>query len=247
MVYTHFARDYDRMMHDVDYAGWAEYLCSFLEEHENVGSVLDCACGTGNITLALANRGYAVTGLDLSSDMLNTAQEKARNAGLRIPFICQDMRDIALHHAVDAVVCVCDGINYLRGEADLLQFLASANRTLRSGGLLLFDLSSEYKLRCVLGDKPYFEDSDSYTYLWTNRYHDKTHDCELSLTVFSRETGSRLYRRYDETHIQHAFLQAEIECALKESGFSLLGVFDAFTRNAPTETTLRIQFVCRKD
>ena len=114
-AYSAFAAGYDRMMGDVDYDGWAEYIDGFLRA-AGAKSVLECACGTGSLTVRLARKGYAMTGADLSEDMLMAARQKALDAGLRfLPFVCQDMRRIALHKPVDAVVAACDGVGLLPG------------------------------------------------------------------------------------------------------------------------------------
>ena len=67
-AYSAFAAGYDRMMADVDYDGWANYIDGFLRE-AGAKSVLECACGTGSLTVRLARKGYAMTGADLSEDM----------------------------------------------------------------------------------------------------------------------------------------------------------------------------------
>ncbi|MCL2672542.1 MAG: class I SAM-dependent methyltransferase [Clostridiales bacterium] len=244
MAYKDFAKDYDRMMHDVDYDAWASYIDSFLRECKSK-TVLDCACGTGNITLRLAQLGYAMTGSDLSEEMLFIAQEKARALGRCIPFVQQDMRKLRLHKPVDAIVCACDGVNYLRGKSDLSAFLRAAWQALKPGGLLVFDLSSVYKLAHILSDKQYFEDNDDYTYLWYNSYDPAARDCELTLSVFARE--GEVYRRYDEVQVQHAFTQGEIETALLACGFVDIRAYAAFTSEAPGAETERVQFVCRKE
>lgn len=70
--------------------------CSGLWAAEKL-RVTDCACGTGEITLRLARAGHIMTGVDISGDMLRIASEKARRAALKIPFVEQDMRKLALH------------------------------------------------------------------------------------------------------------------------------------------------------
>ena len=88
-AYEKLAAVYDRFMEDVDYQRWAQGLAAWIGARTQVA---DLACGTGNLTLPLARMGYGVTGVDLSADMLMVAQDKARRAGLRIPFIRQDVR-----------------------------------------------------------------------------------------------------------------------------------------------------------
>ena len=237
MQYGEFARLYDGLMADVDYDGWAAYLASFLPAG---AAAAECACGTGAITLRLARMGFRVTGLDISPSMLEVAAEKARQAGLRIPFVCQDMAGLALHRPVDAVIAACDGVNYLTEQAELKGFFSAAHSALRPGGQLLFDISSPYKIEAVLGCNTFGEDDGETAYLWRNLYDPESRLIEMNLTFFLRE-GSR-YRRFTERHVQRAHLPEELCAALRQAGFSVAGVYAALTREPPGERTERIQF-----
>ncbi len=218
--YGKFASVYDLLMQDVPYAAWARYLVGILSKHDVLpsASVLDCACGTGAFSIRLAQEGYSVTGCDRSPEMLAIAQEKARKAGVRIPFVQQDMRELTLHKPVDAINCACDGVNYLLGDEDLSAFLASANRALKPNGLLLFDVSSAYKLEHILGGHTYGDDTKGCTYLWRNRYDPTAHLLEMKLAFFLT-TEDGVYTRFDERHIQRAYRTEELATALEHAGF----------------------------
>ena len=168
-MYTGFAEVYDRLMSDVDYPAWAAFYTELLRSRGISGGTLcECACGTGGLTLPLQRAGWQVTGADLSQEMLEQAQRKAREEGLPVRFVCQDMRRLQLHHPVDAVLATCDGVNYLLKEKDLTAFLRSAWTALRPGGCLAFDVSTPRKLSKVLGDSLLAEDTPEITYLWQN-------------------------------------------------------------------------------
>ncbi len=238
--YGKFADVYDSLMRDVDYAEWTAYLTAFLKECGGVHTVLDCACGTGEFAIRLAREGYSVTGIDASEDMLRVAQEKARAQGLTIPFVCQDMRRLALHRPVDAILCACDGVNYLTGMADVRAFFKSAAAALKPGGVLLFDISSRYKLERILGGNMFGEVEEGYAYLWRNRYDEKSRLCEMELTFFIKR-GS-LYGRFDERHVQRGHSVRELTEALEFAGFRQISSFAAFTKDPPVTDTERIQF-----
>ena len=245
-MYREFASVYDPLMSEVDYDAWAEYLIGFLKERlgQPPKAVAECACGTGEITLRLAKAGYAVTGLDLSPEMLSVAAEKARRAGRQIPFVRQDMRFLSLHKPVDAVIAACDGVNYLTSREQVQNFLNAAFRALKSGGILLFDVSSRYKLSTVLGDNTFGEDNGEQAYLWRNHYDNETKLIEMQLTFF-RKKGT-LYERFPETHIQRAHSEKELLNALTRAGFQDCVCFDAFTRSEPKADSERLQFAAYK-
>lgn len=165
-MYGDFAGMYDPLMKDVDYDSWAEYLLRFMGAEKL--RVTDCACGTGEITLRLARAGHIMTGVDISGDMLRIASEKARRAALKIPFVEQDMRKLALHRPQDAIICACDGVNYLDSLNAAEEFFEAANAALKVGGLLLFDISSQYKLENILGCNTFAEDEQGGAYIWND-------------------------------------------------------------------------------
>ena len=245
MQYGKFAATYDAMMHDVDRTAWADYLDGFLRE-AGAREVMDCACGTGAMTIELYQRGYRVLGNDVSPDMLMQARSNAYAARCKeIVFICEDMRKLSIHKPIDAIVSVCDGVNYLTQRRDVGSFFRRAHDCLKPGGLLLFDVSSQYKLSKVLGSNTFTEETDDYAYIWKNAYDARTKLCEMQLTCFVKN-GTQ-YDRFAETHLQRAYTEQELTDLLTEAGFSDVQAFHAFTREPVRADSERIQFAARKE
>ncbi len=242
MQYSRFAEVYDALMANVDYGLWAKYIASFLPQGE--ASVAECACGTGEITLRLKRMGYRVTGIDISEEMLRVASEKARAAGLKIPFVRQDMCTLSLHKRMDAVVCACDGVNYLNSMDAVRRFFKSTSLSLNDGGVLLFDISSQHKLSRTLGCNSLGYDDGERAYVWKNCYDPNSRLLEMELSFFVKNGG--FYERFTETHVQRAHSQKEMLKALNAAGFEKIQVFDAFTRDAPEKNSQRLQFVAHK-
>lgn len=238
--YSEFAKVYDRMMHDVDRDEWIAYLDGFLRQN-GAHDVMDCACGTGANAIRLYQRGYHVTGNDVSPEMLIEARNNAFRQGAKgIIFICEDMRKLAIHKPIDAIICVCDGVNYLTSLKDVESFFTHATRCLKPGGLLLFDVSSPYKFRRILSTNTFTEETDSYAYIWKNNYDPKSRLCEMTLTGFIRD--GEQFNRFTESHIQRAHTTDELRTALKKAGFSNIQTFHAFTREPVKPNSERIQF-----
>ena len=243
--YTAFAQVYDRMMHDVDRDAWIAYLDGFLKESD-AHDIMDCACGTGANAIRLYRLGYHVTGNDASPEMLMEARNNAfRNGAKGIIFICEDMRKLKIHKQIDAIVCVCDGVNYLTSLSDVRSFFAHAYACLKPGGVLLFDVSSRYKFRKVLGTNTFTEETKDYAYIWKNNYDAASKLCEMTLTVFQKQ--GELYDRFTETHLQRAHSEDELTKALLTSGFETVQTYDAFTRDPVLPASERIQFVAKKE
>lgn len=81
-------------------------------------SVLDVGCGTGRHAVELASRGYAVTGIDLSAEMLTRAQEKARAANVEVELIPADASCFSLDKKFDGAICLCEGAFGLLSSGD---------------------------------------------------------------------------------------------------------------------------------
>lgn len=243
MQYEELAKVYDPLMAEVGRGEWAEYLRGFLPAG---GDILECACGTGEMSIRLARMGFSVTATDSSEDMLGVASRKQRAAGLagaKLRFVKMDMRALTLHKKADAVIACCDGVNYLTSRADVKKFFASANSVLKPGGLLLFDISSRHKLSEVLGNNAFVENGRDIAYLWQNAYDPDTKLIKMELSFFRREGG--LYRRFDETHIQRAHSVRELGSWLEEAGFSW-EAYGFLKREQPAQDEERIQFIARK-
>jgi SAM-dependent methyltransferase len=233
---------YDALGHH-DSAAWGAYVVSLLGDAgiKPGGRLVDAACGTGGIALELFRAGYAVLGVDISERMLTAASQKAAEAGAAVTFVRQDIRALRVHAPVDGILCACDAVNYLPEDADLASFLLSARRSLRKGGALLFDISSEEKLRAMDGQL-YGEETDDCAYLWTNSVDEGARVITMDITLFIRRRGQESFRREREQHRLRMWSAEEIQVALVKAGYALKGMYAAFTREAPASGCDRIQF-----
>ena len=248
--YTVLAGLYDDYMDDVDRDQWARYAMSCISRAAvgRSASILECGCGTGAITIPLKKAGYNIVGTDISENMLAVAAENARNAGVTVPFVRMDMRSISVHRPVDVVLACCDCVNYLTSPEDVQAFFRSAHDALRIGGVLLFDISSAYKLGYLLGWNSFTDSREDSAYLWQNNFDEESRLIEMRLEFFirsdekSEKTGKPLYERHSETHIQRAHTEEELYTWLREAGFSSIHAFNAFTFDTPDPDAERIQY-----
>lgn len=244
-MYTDFAYVYDKLMHDVDYGKWADYIeAIFAANGLKPSLVLDLGCGTGSFCMEMTGRGYEMIGIDGSADMLSCAKTKAVNGGLDILYLNQDIADFELYGTVDAIVCLMDTVNYITHKKDVSRLFKLVKNYLNPGGLFIFDINSDYKLEHILGNNIFYEVNDEVTYIWANSYDRRTKICEFDLTFFAREGDT--YRRYDEVHFERAFSRAEIKEMVASTGMDVLNMYNELSFSTPSQKSKRIFFVCRK-
>lgn len=246
-AYTSFASVYDTFMDNIPYEEWAEYLTKLLREYNiKDGLVLDLGCGTGNMTELLAESGYDMIGIDNAEDMLDIAMEKRAKSGHDILYLLQDMREFELYGTVKAIVSICDSINYITEEEELLEVFRLVNNYLDPKGVFIFDFNTVYKYSEVLGNQTIAEDREDCSFIWDNYYYDEEQINEYELSLFIKEDHSDLYRKYQETHFQKAYDLKTIQRLVEQSGLEYITAYDAFTKNPPTKESERIYVVARE-
>ena len=246
-AYTSFASVYDTFMDNIPYEEWAEYLIGLLKEYGiQDGLVADLGCGTGNMTELLSAAGYDMIGIDNAEEMLEIAMEKKATSGKDILYLLQDMREFELYGTVGAIVSICDSINYITEEEDLLEVFRLVNNYLDPKGIFIFDFNTEYKYKYVLGDQTIAEDREDCSFIWDNYYYEDEKMNEYELSLFIREGEDGLYRKYQETHFQKAYDLKTIQSLIEQSGLEYMTAYDAFTKDAPSEESERIYVIARE-
>ena len=245
-AYTSFAQVYDLFMDNIPYLEWCNYITSLLQEHQITdGLILDLGCGTGTLTEALSKKGYDMIGIDSSPEMLEIATEKHLASGSNSLYLLQDMRNFELYGTVKAVISICDSINYILTQEELIQVFSLVNNYLDPEGIFLFDLNTEYKYHTLLADNTIAEVREDSSFIWENYYDFDTKINEYNLTLFLKEK-KELYRRYTETHYQRSYSLEDIQSALEKAGLTFLAAYDAFTREPVKEDSERIYLLARE-
>ena len=267
-AYTDFASVYDIFMDDTPYEEWASYIMDLLEEYGVAGGdlpeaesarqkalavernvVVDLGCGTGTLTELLADRGCDMIGIDASQEMLNIALEKREKSGKEILYLCQDMRELELYGTAGAVISVCDSLNYLLEEEEMLRVFRLVNNYLYPGGVFLFDFNTVYKYETVIGDSVIAESREDCSFIWENYYDAEGQINEYDLTIFARtenQDGEDIFRRFTETHYQRGYTLEEMRGMVEKAGMEFVRAEDADTRGEVREESERIYVIARE-
>ena len=260
-AYTGFASVYDIFMDNVPYKEWGEYIHGLLKEYGvKDGLLLDLGCGTGAMTEILAEYGYDMIGVDNSEDMLDLAMEKRIESGHDILYLLQDMREFELYGTVNAIVSVCDSVNYITEPEELQEVFRLVNNYLDPKGVFIFDFNTVHKYRDVMGDTVIAEDRGECSFIWDNYYYEEERINEYELTLFIQEESEQeeeleaedeiqdgaLYRRYHETHYQRGYTVEEMKQLIEAAGLEYVAAYDAFSHKAPDQESERVYIVARE-
>lgn len=273
-AYTDFAQVYDEFMDETPYEEWCAFLVGMLgryglkevadedsrlfddtyvisdgpnEQHlrQERNTILDLGCGTGTLTQLLARKGYDMIGVDNAQEMLQIAMEKRDESGLDILYLLQDMREFELYGTVGAVVSVCDSINYLLEEEEVLRTFKLVHTYLYPGGVFIFDFNTVYKYSQIIGDATIAENREDCSFIWENYYHEAEEINEYDLTIFVRSKEA-LFQRFQETHYQRGYRLEQMCRLVEQAGLKILETLDADTREAAGQESERVYIVAKK-
>ncbi len=263
-AYTDFAYVYDTFMDETPYEQW----CSFIEEmiarygiskphtgnsliekdplESEKNLVLDLGCGTGTLTQMLALDGFDMIGIDISQDMLDIAMEKKQKSGHEILYLLQDMRSFELYSTVGTIISVCDSLNYILSEDELLQVFLLVNNYLFPGGIFIFDFNTVYKYKEVIGDTTIAENREDCSFIWDNFYHEEEQINEYEVTIFvKKDEDDNCYRKFSETHYQRGYTVEQMINLVEKAGLKPELILDADTQEEVTAQSERVYVVAK--
>ncbi len=245
MSYDIFSGFYDRLTDNVEYEKRADYFCRLLSMcNIKDGILLDLGCGTGSMSVKMAEKGFDVIGVDISIGMLGIAQQKMYESGRKILFLNQPMQDIDLYGTVDCAICVLDGINHLNNSDEVRQTFEKVSLFMNKGGAFAFDVNTIHKHKNVLADNAFIYEFDDLFCAWQNNYNEEDNSVDITLDFFEEEDG--VYYRSDESFSEQAYELDEISAWLEEAGFEIIGIYDDLTTDPVRPDSERAVFLAKK-
>ncbi|MBQ8395106.1 MAG: methyltransferase domain-containing protein [Clostridia bacterium] len=218
-AYVNLAKWFEYLNDDCGYENWSKYLLEKLRA-DDLTDGLDVGCGGGWFTRAFGRAGYSMTGLDISAEMLDFAQETALKEGVRGEYLLGDITKFRSPKKFTFVTAINDCFNYIP-KTKLDGAFKNIRSVLQKDGILLFDISSPRKFREKIANTVSVDDRDDVTYFSFNR--EETDGVTMDVTLFVKRPDGG-YERLDETHRQYLHTEEEILAALQRNGFTPLCV-----------------------
>lgn len=252
-VFNSYARYYDLLYRDKDYAAEAQHVHDNIQRHyPGAQSVLELGCGTGAHAIHLASMGYAIHGVDRSHEMLTAANRRLKDASAdiapRIRFSPGDIRQVRLDERFDAVIALFHVVSYLPTNDDLKAAFTTARCHLGAGGIFLFDC---WYGPAVLTDPPAVrvkrmeDDEASVVRIAEPVMHPNENLVDVNYQVFISEKPCGQFEMLQESHRMHYLFKPEVERLFRGCGLQLVDCFEWLTGRPPGCDTWGVCFVGR--
>lgn len=251
-IFGNYARYYNLLYRDKDYAAEAKFVENLLEKYApKAQTLLELGCGTGNHATLLASK-YDVCGIDLSLDMLEQAKQRQLNLpptpAFKLQFVQGDIRSIRLERKFDAVISLFHVFSYQTTNRDLQAAFATAKAHLNPGGVLIFDC---WYGPGVLGDPPTVrvkrlkDEEITVTRIAEPALYPNDNLVDVRYQVFIKNKSRNAVEELEETHKMRYLFKPEIDLFLDINEFELLAYGEWMTGNEPVAKTWNVYFIAK--
>jgi SAM-dependent methyltransferase len=250
-VFGNYARYYDLLYRDKDYQAEAEFVHRLLQTHAPATkSIIELGCGTGTHAILLAEQGYEVYGVDLSTEMLEQANQRLLNLppeqAARLRFQPGDIRTVRVDQRFDAVISLFHVFSYQVTNQDLQATLATAKAHLKPGGVLIFDC---WYGPTVLSDRPTvrvkrLEDEEILvTRIAEPVMYPNDNLVDVNYQVFIKDKSSGAFEEVQETHKMRYLFKPEVDSLLSNIQLELLAFGEWMTDRDAGFNTWGVYFI----
>ncbi|HXX81321.1 MAG TPA: class I SAM-dependent methyltransferase [Thermodesulfovibrionales bacterium] len=245
-VFGTYSKYYNLLYKDKDYAGEAQFVHELLQTHSpGTKTILDLGCGTGRHDFLLAEKGYAITGVDRSEEMLMMANKRLCSTS-NLSFIQGDIRTLNIGEQFDAVISLFHVMSYQTSNEDLKAAFSTVKRHLTPGGIFIFDC---WYGPGVLSDRPSvrikrLEDEEIVvTRIAEPVMHPNENLVDVNYLVFVKNKGDGSVEEIRETHTMRYLFKPEIESLFEVISMKYVGCYEWLTNHEPGQNTWRVYFI----
>jgi SAM-dependent methyltransferase len=252
-VFGNYARYYDLIYCDKDYASEVKFIHNLIKTHApNAKTLVNFGCGTGSHDVCLVKEGYNLHGVDLSHEMLAKANERTsqlpEELSLQLKFTQGDIRDVRLGETFDVVISLFHVVSYQATNDDLLAAFETAKAHLNPGGIFIFDV---WYGPAVLSNPPTVrvkrleDDHIQVTRIAEPILYPNENAVDVNYQVFIRDKKSNVVEEIKEIHRMRYIFKTEVEYLVKQIDMKLIDTCEWMNSATPTESSWNVCFVIR--
>ena len=219
--YDIFSKHYDDYKSTDNYEIFLDYYLQIAKQFNFKGKrILDLGCGTGNCMLQLLKKGYEVTGVDISKEMLSIAKNKLKN--YKASLINSDISNFNTPLMFDLVISVDDVVNHLTNVSQLDDCLKKSYEVLEYNGIIMFDVNTLHAFETIYNETSCGEINNNF-FIWESTF--KNGISKSKIVNFYNYNEESKYSRVDSTFSERYYSYDEIKSLLEKNKFKLLGSF----------------------
>ena len=250
-----YSQYYDLLYQNKDYPGEVAYIESLLREHgSDVKDLLELGCGTGIHAELLAQRGFDVTGVELSQRMFERATARAEQLKLTdCPGSFQlhsgDARNFSIDQQFDAVISLFHVVSYQVTNQDVCQMFATASNHLKPGGLFMFDVwygPAVLSMKPAVRIKRIENDQSEICRIAEPEIDFNANRVDVQYTILVTDKQTQAVNQFSETHPMRYYFVPELELLAAQHQMKLRHCEEWITGNAPSDQTWGVTFVLQK-
>ena len=253
-VFGKYAQYYDLFYRDKNYADEADYVDRLIRKHHpDSSTLLDLGCGTGQHDLLLARKGYQVTGVDRSEEMLRVARQQSQSTETEDTappcFHHGDVRDFRLQTTFDVVISLFHVVSYQPTNADLRNILNTAAAHLKPGGIFIFDCwygPGVLQDLPKVGIKEFEDDRVSITRIAIPTVHEHDNLVDIKYHLIVRHKNSKKIEEIKEIHRMRYLFRPELLMLMEDTGFAQIGFSEFLKETMPGNAPWNVCLVGRK-
>lgn len=244
-----YSESYDLLYNEKDYSSEVQYIVELIAKyHPKAKSILDLGCGSGSHDILLAERGFDVTGIDFSSEMIKIANNK-KGKSTSLSFVKGDIRSILLKRKFDIVISLFHVFSYLTSNEDIVNTLKNANTHLNKNGLLIFDywygpgvLTQQPSVKV----KKISNNVISMTRISTPELLENANKVDVNFNMIIKDKKTGKHHEFFEKHSMRYYFIPELEYLLSIMGFDPIDTLEYLKKHRPSTKSWNAITVSKK-
>ncbi|MDD3429153.1 MAG: class I SAM-dependent methyltransferase [Oscillospiraceae bacterium] len=228
MAYNEFAYFYDEFNEDANYEALFSYVKKQLNKYGvKNGIVADLGCGTGDLTLMLAQCGYDMIAIDYSEEMLAVLAEKVQQVGVaNVLMLRQDLTKLDLYGTVNAAVSTFDTYNHIGPFNRFEKAIADAALFMEKGAVFVFDLNTPYKHKHILADRTFEMETEDAVCIWKNDYDDAEKKSCIHIDIKYYDNDDKTENCFEEEFYEYVYTQQQVCQVCEKYGLKIVEICD---------------------